>query len=153
MPVTMQQVRAALDPEEPDYLQAAQLGSDALPHIENLLKEADPMLASKAAYLASLIPDNRSVIVLKEASQSTYPAVRVAAAAGARNLASLAASDILLGLLDDQDVGVRKVALKSAPVDATPALRAKIQKLTTTDPENFVRDLSSQVFDRLSTKP
>lgn len=153
MPVTIQQVRAVLDPEEPDYIQAAQLGSDALPHIENLLKGADPMLASKAAYLASLIQDNRSITVLKEAAQSNYSAVRVAAAAGARNLALLAASDVLLGLLEDQDVGVRKVALKSAPVDAPPALRAKIQKLTNTDPEKFVRDLSSQVFGRLRTKP
>ena len=153
MPVTMQQVRAVLDPEEPDYIQAAQLGSDALPHIENLIKGADPMLASKATYLASLIQDSRSATVLKGATQSNYPEVRVAAAAGARNLASLAASDVLESLLEDQDVGVRKVALKSVPIDAPPVLRAKIQKLIATDPENFVRDLSSRVFGRLRIMP
>jgi hypothetical protein len=36
MPVTMEQVRAFLDPEEPDYQQAAQLGPEALPHLEEL---------------------------------------------------------------------------------------------------------------------
>lgn len=149
MPVSMQQVRAFLDTEEPNYLKASQLGSGALPHIIKLLKEADPLLASKATYLASLISDIGSEAILKEAAKSTYPEVRIAAAAGARNLNSQAASDILLGLLDDQDIGVRKVALKSAPIDATPSLLAKIQLMKTSDQENFIRNLSSQVFDEL----
>jgi hypothetical protein len=47
-------VRAALEPEEPDYAAAAQLGP-AVPHLQTLIQGDDPMLASKASYLASLI--------------------------------------------------------------------------------------------------
>jgi hypothetical protein len=128
LPVTMQQVRAALDPEEPDYNQAAQLGPDAIPHLESLVRGPDPMLASKAAYLASLIQDSRSVTILKEAGLSKYPEVRIAAAAGARNLPAPAASDVLLSLVSDHDIGVRMRSLKSVPIDATPVLRKKSRR-------------------------
>ena len=60
MPVTMQQVRLILDSEEPDYGLGAQLGAEALPHLETLVRSGNPMLASKAVYLASLIPEPRS---------------------------------------------------------------------------------------------
>jgi len=150
---TMQQIRAILDSDEPDYALAAQLGPDALPHIETLVKDVDPMLASKAAYLAGLIQDNRSTTVLKVAAQSKYPEVRIAAAAGARHLSTQAASDVLITLLEDQDPGVRKIALKSAPIDAPLALRKKIESLTTKDPENFLRSLSADVFSRLRKNP
>jgi HEAT repeat protein len=84
-----------------------------LPHLDTLVKTADAMLASKATYLASLIQDERSINVLKTAASSKYPEVRVAAAAGARNLNVTAAEEILLKLLVDTDAGVREEAGKS----------------------------------------
>ena len=143
--VTMQQIRAILDSEEPDYALAAKLGSGALTHIETLIKGVDPKLASKAAYLAGLIQDSYSTAVLKIAAQSKYPEVRIAVAAGARHLDSQATSEVLLCLIEDQDSGVRKMALKSAPLDATPALRKRIENLATKDSENFVRSQATEV--------
>ena len=83
MTVTMVQVRAALDPEEPDYEQAAQLGPEAIPHLEELVGETDALLASKAAYTASLIEDPRSADILRKAAASDRAEVRAAAAGGA----------------------------------------------------------------------
>jgi hypothetical protein len=150
MAVTREQVLNALYPEEPDYEQGAQLRSEALSHIEELVKEMDPAFASKAAYLASLIRHDQSATILKEAAQSSYPEVRVAAAAGARNLDAEAGSGVLLSLLDDQDAGVRKTALQSVPDDASHELRAKIQDLTSTDPHTDIRSLSDQVLGRVN---
>ena len=113
MVVTMQQVLDALNPEEPNYTTAAELGPDALPHLENIVKSGEHMLASKAGYLASLIPDKEAVSVLKEAAQHADPIVRVAATAGAGNLAPSAADEVLTLLENDQDEGVRKLAKKS----------------------------------------
>ena len=78
MVVTMKQVREELDPDEPDYMKAAELGVEALPHLEEIVKTGDALLASKAAYLASLIPDEKSITVLKIASMSNFPEVRAA---------------------------------------------------------------------------
>jgi len=45
MAVTMAQVRAVLDPDEPDYGQAAKLGPQALAHLEKLVKELKEEIA------------------------------------------------------------------------------------------------------------
>lgn len=110
MAVSMDDVRAALDPEEPNYEEAAQLGSEALPHLKVLVNSGDSMLASKAAYLASLIEDDRAAEVVEDAARSSDPVVRVAAAAAAANLGAAASSNVLRELARDTDPGVRKVA-------------------------------------------
>jgi len=119
MPVTMQDVRAILDPEEPRYDAIAGLGPDALPYLQAIVQGADPMLASKAVYAASLLEADIGVDVVATAASSDDPIVRVAAAAAAKNLGSEAAESVLVGLVADDDAGVRKVA-RSAAGDGSP---------------------------------
>ena len=149
MPVTLKQVRDALLPEEPDYGTAKQLGRGALPHLEELVEGPDPLLASKAAYLTGLIGGPRATAVLQSAAVSRFPEVRVAAAAGAANLEAQAASMVLLPMLDDADVGVRKVALKSVPPEASAEVRAKVQSVQRSDPLIELRGLAGAVSRRL----
>jgi HEAT repeat protein len=114
----MQQVLARLYPTEPNYaVAAAKLGPEALPHLETIIKTSESLLASKAAYLSSLIDDERSVTVLKVAAQSNHPEVRLAAASGARNLSPTSADKVLVLLKDDQDPSVRRQVSKRQLVD------------------------------------
>ncbi len=128
MTVSMEDVRAVLDPEEPDYTAASLLGEEALPHLEALVASGDTMLASKATYAASLIGGDQAVAVIQEAASSDDAAVRVAAAAAASNLEPTASSDVLEGLVGDADPGVRKVARASVPDDASEALSARLEE-------------------------
>lgn len=154
MAVTMEQVRAVLDPEEPDYDATAQLGPGALPHLEELVRSGDRMLASKAAYAASLIGDDDSENVVKAAAQSEDPVVRVAAAAATTNLSAALSSDVLVGLVEDPDAGVRKVALQSVPdepsaqlsrtLDALPAEPAGDPPLSETMPGEGATDMPAE---------
>jgi HEAT repeat protein len=129
MAVTMEDVRAALDPEEPDYAEAAKLGPDALPHLEVLVNSGDTMLASKATYLASLIKDPRSADIVRMAANRDDPAMRVAAAAAASNLGASAASAVLVDLVGDPDPGVRKVARTAVPGKPTAKLAERLAGL------------------------
>lgn len=129
MAVTMKDVKAALDPEEPNYAKAAQLGAEALPHLRKLVSSGDTMIASKATYLASLIKGEKSNDIVAAAAQSDDPAVRVAAAAAASNLTAAGASPILEELVGDADAGVRKVARTSVPTKPTAALTRKLDDL------------------------
>jgi hypothetical protein len=123
MAITEARVRKYLDPEEPNYsVAAAELGAEALPVLEALVQGADPLLASKAAYLASLIPDAESDRVIEQAARSEHPTVRVAAAAGLRSRPD-AAIETAAELIADPDAGVRKVAAKSTRGRAIPAAR------------------------------
>ena len=129
MAVAMDDVRAALDPEEPNYAEAAKLGADALPHLEVLVETADPLLASKATYLASLIRGPRAAAVVSAAAQRDDPVVRVAAAAAASNLPASGASSVLAELVGDADPGVRKVARNSVPDKPSARLSDRLQEL------------------------
>jgi hypothetical protein len=152
MPVTMKQVRAALDPEEPDYAKAAKLGPQALPHLEKLIAGKDPGLASKAASLTGMIGDEKAARVLEKAAKHKDVRVRVAAAHSAQHLPAAEASRILSALLGDKDVGVQKVALKSVPhgVEVDPKLRSSVESLTKKQAHPGIQDLSKEVLARLS---
>jgi HEAT repeat protein len=109
----MEQVLAKIYPEEPDYVNAAELGPEALPHLETIVMTADPMLAAKATSMASHIQHERSVSVLMSAARSKHELVRVTAAAGSRNLRIPSINGVLDLLKNDKDAGVRMQALKS----------------------------------------
>jgi hypothetical protein len=136
MATTMEEVRAVLDPEEPDYQKGAELGPDAIPHLQTLVNGDDAMLASKAAYLASLIKSDASADVVRDAAHSKVEAVRVAAAAAARNLPSAKASEVLEELVGDDDPGVRKVARDAVPRRPSSRLAERLAE-TESDSESM----------------
>jgi HEAT repeat protein len=150
--VTMEDVRAELDREEPNYEEAARLGAEALPFLEELVKSPDVMLASKATYLASLIRGDRSVKILAMAAEHPDPVVRVAAASGLRNLSEHDAGTVLDKLASDEDHGVRKVAVKSVSGLRSPEIVARIQKIAESDPEPFIREIASRSASRSAQK-
>jgi HEAT repeat protein len=141
----MEEIRGWLDPDEVDYGRAARLGPDALPLLHELAQGSDVMLASKAAYLASLIGGEGSMAVLTAAARHSEPAVRVAAASGLRNLEESALERLAEPLLDDEDVGVRKVALHSVAGFESAPLRERVQRMAQEDPEPAIRELAARV--------
>jgi HEAT repeat protein len=149
MPVTMEQVRVALEPDEPNYAQARQLGPEALPHLSEIVAAGDPMLASKATYLAGLIAAEGSADIVSQAAQSPDPILRVAAAGAARNLPPHDASDILVELVADDDVGVRKVAITSTSPEATAELRERIEHASHDDAAPRIRELAAEALERM----
>ena len=102
MSITIQEVRRRIDLDELDYpALAAELGAEALPHLQVLAEGRDAMLASKATYLASLIGGEQSVRILEAAVQRPEPEVRIAAASGVRNLHVADAEPFVDRLLED----------------------------------------------------
>jgi len=145
----MEQVRKALDPDEPDYAKAAKLGPEALPHLDKLIAGKDPGLASKAASLAGMIGGERAEATLAKAAKHKDARVRVAAAHSAQHLPAPAASSVLTPLVADADVGVQKVALRSVPTKATPELRASVEAVAKRRAASPLKELSQQVLAKL----
>lgn len=144
MATTMEDVRAHLDPEEVDYEAAALLGPDALPVLDQLVHGDDPMLASKAAYLASLIPGDQRAAILADAAASPLATVRVAAASGLANLDEPQAERLADGLLTDDDVGVRKQALRSVSGFASASMAERVRRVAELDPEEHLRSMAAE---------
>jgi HEAT repeat protein len=150
MPITMEQVRAELDRDEPNYERLARLGPAALPHLEALAQSDDPLLASKATYASSLIPGRRAAQVLQAAATSPHDTVRVAAAAGARNLDSADAREVLERLLGDGDTGVRKFALRSTQAMRLAELKPRVEEVAASDAVESLRSLATQTLQEMN---
>ena len=149
MTVTMQQVRATLDQYEPNFATAAQnFGADALPHLEEIIRNGDSGFASRAVYLASLIAHERAGAVVAMGAERPEATMRLAVAAGARNLAARDRDPLLLRLLDSDDVGVRKLALRSVRAQPDALLAGKVERLAGNDPEPALRSLAREVLDQ-----
>lgn len=146
MPITMQDVRRWLDPEEVDYAGAkAALGPGAFPHLLVLVTGPDAALAAKAAYLAGLISGDGAEPVVRAAAQSSTPAVRVAAASTARHLPERSTVALLDLLEGDADAGVRKVLVKSASALRTPMILNRVRRMVDRDPDEMIRGLKGHV--------
>ena len=149
MPVTMSDVLAEIDKDEPDYPAAAKgLGGEALPLLEQIVEAQDSMRASKAAYLAALIGGADAAPVLEKAASHGDARVRVAAA-HALGAAPGPPPALLERLLDDADAGVRKVALRSAAESKASHLKAKITAMGRSDPEEFVRTVAKDTAKKV----
>ena len=142
---SLDEVRQQLNVYEPDYaVLARELGPDAAAHLRTLVTDEDEGIASKAAYLASLLPDQSEIVAL--AARSPSPVVRVAAAAGTANLSGADVAEPLAGLLDDADMGVRKTALRSATRLQPTELRETVQQMQQADPEDAIRQLAREAL-------
>ena len=127
MAVDMEQVRAALEPEEPDYPRAAKsLGRRRAPVSRKDYYRRPDGLAAKAAYLAGVIGTDKCLPAMGKAAASGQAVVRIAAAAAARHLPDEYRDSLVLQLVDDGDAGVQKVALNSAPAAMSDALKARV---------------------------
>ncbi len=151
MSTTHAQVRAYLEADELSYpAAAAALGAEALPALEALAQDSDPLLASKAVYLASLIPDQRAARVLEQAARSEQVTVRIAAAAGLQQQPDVS-DEVAVDLLTDTDQGVRKVAEKSGVL--TPALRNLIAERASSAEDPSRRAAARAVVEGESSAP
>jgi len=149
MPVTREQVLAQLYPDEPRYKQAAaQLGPEALPYLRQLVEEEDPELADKATSLAGVIDDAGSVEVLVAAYRSSDPGLRVVAAAALANLSELPIS-LAARMLNDEDVGVRKLTLRSLAYHKPTGVKHEVQDIAENDPNVVLQEMASRVVDQL----
>jgi len=137
--VTMEDVRRAIDPDEPDYEGAVEeLGSEALPFLAELSRNEDAMLASKAVSLAGLIGGDDAIPIVEGAAEAELPEVRIVAATAAGRLGNRG-EDALVRLLDDEDVGVRKYALRAVPDTVPKRVRDVLERMSTSDADPSVR--------------
>lgn len=152
MPVTMQQVLTEIDKDEPNYAAAAQLGQDALPHLQMIVEANDPLRAAKAAYAASLIGGPGAIDALRKAGDHHDPQVRIAAAQGLKNLAEAAPTDLVMKALSDHDSGVRKLAVVTASFLKRVDLNQKILSIAQGDPEEHLRAAASSAARKLNLR-
>jgi HEAT repeat protein len=135
-------------PDEADLNQAAAaLGPEALPHLEVLVTGPDPMLASKATYVAGQIQAPGTMRILEIAARSEDRQIRITAATTITALPPDQARGLMTTLLTDSDPEIRRLAVESVPAEAVPDVRDVLERLARSDPYPMIRDLSAGVLE------
>ena len=141
MAMTLEEVRSAILPEEPNYERAAaRLGPDALPHLETLAADEDTMIAMKAVSLAGLIGGQLAARIAEEAADSGRPELRVVAAGAASRLGE-AGERVITALLDDADRGVRKHAIRAVSRSSSRELKQRLEARRESETDLPLREL------------
>jgi hypothetical protein len=149
MAVTMEQVVAALQPDEPDYAGASSFGTDAIPFLDTLIQGSDLMLAAKAAYLVGVIGGPRSGPILMRAAANANPLIRAAVAGAVVHLPIELSGPVIGRLLDDEHADVRRLALQSVQPGVAPELRPILEKIGGADPDPSVRSLAHEALRKI----
>jgi HEAT repeat protein len=151
MPVTMQQVLAEIDKDEPIYANFEKLGKGALPHLQMLVESDDnPLRSAKAAWAASVIGGAGGIDVMRTASDHHDPQVRIAVAHGLQNLSADAPADLMMKSLGDADSGVRKLALSTAGLLRMGDAAVRVAQIEKSDPEEHLRKAAAVTTKVLS---
>ena len=144
------ELRAALDKDELDYpALAAEAGPGSMDDLEALVAEDEPRIASKAAYLASLVDADNSDRVIDLAAHSRHDVVRASAAAALGALPQDRAEPIAVDLLGDADVGIRARAVKSLGA-SRGSLRESLRAVAQEDDDPDVRALAADLISDTS---
>ncbi len=137
--------------DEPDYPEiVARLSKDDIPLLNELAVDPNPAIATKAISCLGFMNDDRAFAGVEKAAKSSNPVLRVAASHALRNMSSRpAAEKILDKLLDDDDIGVKKFALKTVEASKFSGLKEKVRQMHAKEPNEHLKTLSKQVMDKL----
>lgn len=150
MPMTLEQLRNQLSAIEPDDSMYAGIGPSEIPLLEQLLQDKEAWMASRAIFALSSVSDAKAVTILSEAVADPRQEVRVAVAASVSNLNPKDANNILLRLLTDPELGVRKFAVQAVSGSHDAAVHAKLRDIETRDPALPIRDIAKDRLRELS---
>lgn len=148
---TREELARLINLDEPDYPSIVQqLTKDDIPLLTQLAQDPDPGLATKAISCLGLMNDETAVAGLQAAVAHQNPVYRVAAAFALRHAPTSATGIRLLGqLLDDQDVGVRKFALKSVDLGNISSLKEQVRQVNLREQNEGLKIMSQSILQKL----
>lgn len=137
--------------DEPEYeALVSRLSAEDIPTLVELSKEPDLAIATKAISCLGHMGNERALAGLREAVDHQDPVRRVAAANSLQNMANVQGSvQLLERLLDDNDIGVRKFALKTVEAGNISQLKEKVRVMNEREVNPSLKTLSQQVLQRL----
>jgi HEAT repeat protein len=142
MPMTLEQIKNRLSAIEPDDSIYAGIGPSEIPLLEQLLQDKEVWMACRAVFALSRVSDAKAVTILSQAVADPRQEIRVAVAASVSNLNPKDGNNILLKLLTDTELGVRKFAVEAVSGTHDAAVHAKLSDIETRDPAPSIRDLA-----------
>ncbi len=149
---TKDELKKMIDLDEPEYpIIVSKLTADDIPLLIELSREANMAVATKAVSCLGMMNTDKAVDGIKIAAAHNNPVMRVAAAHALKNSSALPSAVKLIDtLLDDQDVGVRKFALKTVDHSNIKSLKAKVKAMGDKETTDLMKVLSKDVYKKIN---
>jgi hypothetical protein len=150
MAKTLEELRSQLSAIEPNEGTYAGIGPSEISLLGLLLQDKERWMASRAVFALSRIPDANATAMLSLAAADPRPEVRVAVAASVSNLKPGDANGILLRLLGDTELGVRKFAILSVSGNHDAAVHTMLRDIQARDPADAIRSIAKDKVRELT---
>ena len=142
MPMTLEQLTNQLSAVESTEGIYEGIGLSEIPLLEQLLQHQEPWMAARAVFALSRVSGDEAITILTRSVNDPRHEVRVSVAASLGNLTPSDANSILLALLEDGNLGVRKFAIRAVSGAHNDAVHAKLKDIEVQDAAPFIRDLA-----------
>lgn len=151
MPLSKDEIIKLINVDEPDYPEiVSKLSAEDVPILIELSTDANPAIATKAISCLGLMRSERSLAGLQQVVNSPDPVKRIAAANALSNMMSVQGSAQLVDkLLDDNDIGVRKFALKTVETGRVSQLKEKVRLMNQKEQNPALKELSGKIWQKL----
>lgn len=148
---TREELIRLINLDEPDYPSIVrQLTPDDIPLLTQLAQDPNPALATKAISCLGLMGSEAAVAGLQSIVTHPDPVYRIAAAQVLRHAPGSATGVRLLGrLLEDQDVGVRKFALKSVDAGNISGLKEQVRQINLREQNEGLKNISQSILQKM----
>lgn len=151
MALSKQDLILLLGNEEPNYSQIKKkMGKDDIIHLKQIAESRDMMMASKAVYLAGLLKEEDANNIVEKAAKSKKEILKIAAASTLPNLNAAKRNAIALKLIDEEDVSVKKLVIKSLDRTAPVSLKNKVQLISRESTSNYLKRLSTETLNKFN---
>ena len=148
---TKEEIIKMINLDEPEYESIVnKLSNDDIPILIELSQHADPAIATKAISCLGLMNTHLALQGIQIAAENPNPIYRLAAAQALKNKPmSTESINILNILLDDEDLGVKKFAIKSVSLSPNIKLRKKLSGIAKKGTSEFIKTLAKEKLSML----
>lgn len=124
MPLSLEELRHELSVIEPDERSFDRISAEDLPFLRELYERGEPWMAARVVFVIARFADREGARdIILGAAGDARPEPRTAAAVVAKDLSREMSDRVLLLLLEDQNVGVRRRAVLSVRPENGPAVK------------------------------
>lgn len=145
---TYQEIRNILGQIEPDEKMYLKISIDDLPHLKRLVKDKESWMVARAIYALARLKNEEAYKIIQNARSDPRSEVRIAAAVASTRLPKDIAETIIYPLLKDEDIGVRKFAIKSIPPRSSDIFKNRLLEISLEDDNELIRNLSREKLSK-----
>lgn len=139
----VKQILAVIEPTEDMY---TKLSLEDLPHLQRLLQEPEPWRAARAVYAAARLQSTASHTLVFNAASDARREVRAAAAIVAPRVPVATGHAVIERLLDDNDVGIKKLAINSIGNNPSAGILSRLKALSESHTNTQIKLLASKTL-------